>query len=383
MTALSVLPPFPVFTDIDGQSLEDGYIWIGVANLAPITNPIAVYWDAALTIPAPLPIRTRGGYPVNSGTPARLYVGSDYSIQVQDKNGSVVYTAPVPTERLGGAIVISVTNIIALRAATWISGRPEIVQLVSNWATGDGGGVFRWDAASTATDDGGITIKETATLTGRWIRQDIQRTRKISWFGAISPTVDSSAAVNAAIMSLPVIGGDVIVDGGIIAIASPIIIGDGTSTVRSTRVGVRLVGQGGVGVGEGNYGTPNFCTTFRWIGTKASTQTMLEIRGPIHSIGIERIAFDGAGRAGRPVQIRHMFNSYMDDLRVERFWECGVDFRSNDAALPFGVTSGSAINTFKNLNTGDPWEEGTAIASKNNAIAMRMHGGPINNIAME
>jgi hypothetical protein len=65
-----------------------------VANLPPIGNPIAVYWDAALTQPAALPVRTRGGYPVNAGTPARLYVGSDYSIQVQNKNGSVIYSAP-------------------------------------------------------------------------------------------------------------------------------------------------------------------------------------------------------------------------------------------------------------------------------------------------
>lgn len=94
MTTLSIQPPYPIITDIDGQPLEDGYIWIGVANLPPIGNPIAVYWDAALTIPAALPIRTRGGYPVNAGTPARLYVGSDYSIQVQNKNGSVLYSAP-------------------------------------------------------------------------------------------------------------------------------------------------------------------------------------------------------------------------------------------------------------------------------------------------
>ena len=94
MTTLSIQPPFPLITDIDGQPLEDGYIWIGTANLPPIGNPIAVYWDAALTIPAALPIRTRGGYPVNAGTPARLYVGSDYSILVQNKNGSTLYSAP-------------------------------------------------------------------------------------------------------------------------------------------------------------------------------------------------------------------------------------------------------------------------------------------------
>lgn len=105
MTALSIQPTFPIFTDIDGQPLEDGYIWIGTANLNPITNPIAVYWDAALTLPAAQPIRTIGGYPVNSGTPARLYVNSDYSIQVQNRNGSVVYSAPAATERYSGEVI--------------------------------------------------------------------------------------------------------------------------------------------------------------------------------------------------------------------------------------------------------------------------------------
>jgi hypothetical protein len=109
MTALSIQPPYPTITDTDGQPLEDGYIWIGVANLPPIGNPIAVYWDAALTQPAALPVRTRGGYPVNAGTPARLYVNSDYSIQVQNRNGSVVYSAPAATERYGNGVITSVS----------------------------------------------------------------------------------------------------------------------------------------------------------------------------------------------------------------------------------------------------------------------------------
>jgi hypothetical protein len=110
MTALSIQPPFPLLTDIDGQPLEDGYIWIGVANLPPIGNPIAVYWDAALTQPAALPVRTRGGYPVNNGTPARLYVNSDYSIQVQNKNGSVLYSAPQATERYSDPVISGVDS---------------------------------------------------------------------------------------------------------------------------------------------------------------------------------------------------------------------------------------------------------------------------------
>lgn len=104
MSALSIQPTYPIFTETDGQPLENGYIWIGTVNLDPQVNPIAVYWDAALTQLAAQPIRTEGGYPVNNGTPARLYVNSDYSIRVMNKNGGVVYSAPASTERYGNII---------------------------------------------------------------------------------------------------------------------------------------------------------------------------------------------------------------------------------------------------------------------------------------
>lgn len=116
MTALSIQPPFPIFTDIDGQPLENGYIFIGTVNLNPQTNPITVYWDAALTIPAVQPIRTLAGYPSNNGTPARLYVNSDYSIRVQNRNGSLVYSAPQATERYGN--VITAATVTYLPAGT-------------------------------------------------------------------------------------------------------------------------------------------------------------------------------------------------------------------------------------------------------------------------
>ena len=93
MSAIEVQPPYPAFAGSDGQPLENGYIRIGTVNLNPQVNPIAVYWDSALTIQAAQPIRTLNGYPVYQGTPARFYVASDYSIQVLDSKGSVVYTS--------------------------------------------------------------------------------------------------------------------------------------------------------------------------------------------------------------------------------------------------------------------------------------------------
>lgn len=114
MSALSISAPFPTFTDVDGLPIESGYIYIGTANLNPETSPISVYWDAALTQLAAQPIRTVGGYPANSGTPARLYVDSDYSIRVMNKNGSVVYSAPAATERYSGVVIngVNAQNVV-------------------------------------------------------------------------------------------------------------------------------------------------------------------------------------------------------------------------------------------------------------------------------
>ena len=110
MSALSVEPPYPAFAEADGQPLEDGYIWIGTVNLNPVTNPIAAYWDSALTISAVQPIRTSGGYPVYQGTPSRIYAGSDYSIQVQNKNGTVVYTSLNGNAAGGGGVATNATG---------------------------------------------------------------------------------------------------------------------------------------------------------------------------------------------------------------------------------------------------------------------------------
>lgn len=91
--SLEIEIPFNVFPDVDGQPLDDGYLYIGTNGLNPESNPISVYWDAALTIPAAQPIRTINGFPSNNGTPGNLYINAvDYSITVRNKNGSLVHS---------------------------------------------------------------------------------------------------------------------------------------------------------------------------------------------------------------------------------------------------------------------------------------------------
>lgn len=105
MSAITVLPPYPVFTSASGAALEAGYIYIGTAGLNAQTSPISVYWDSALTIPAAQPIRTTNGYPSRNGSPAMIYVAGDYSIIVRDKRESLVYSALNATARYSGVII--------------------------------------------------------------------------------------------------------------------------------------------------------------------------------------------------------------------------------------------------------------------------------------
>jgi hypothetical protein len=91
--AVEVKPPFPLFTDTAGAPVDAGYIYIGTANTDPVQNPIAVFFDAALSVPAAQPIRTIGGYPARNGSAAALFCGSNYSISVRDKNGVEVFTS--------------------------------------------------------------------------------------------------------------------------------------------------------------------------------------------------------------------------------------------------------------------------------------------------
>jgi len=91
--AFEVLPPFPVFTDLNGEPLENGKIFIGVVELNPETNPVSVFFDEDLTIPAAQPIRTIAGYPSRDGTPAEIFTLNErVSVTVRDKNDKFVFS---------------------------------------------------------------------------------------------------------------------------------------------------------------------------------------------------------------------------------------------------------------------------------------------------
>lgn len=150
MSALSVSPPFNTFLDLNGESLEAGYIYIGTAGLNPVTNPIQAYWDAALTQPAPQPIRTVGGAPSRSGTPSALYIDAgDYSILVRNSNMSFVYSALNAAQRISADLI---TGIQASQVEYTPAGTSAVATTVEKDLNAQEVNVFRFMSEAEITD---------------------------------------------------------------------------------------------------------------------------------------------------------------------------------------------------------------------------------------
>jgi parallel beta-helix repeat protein len=219
MSALSIQPTYPIFTDIDGQPLEDGFIWLGTANLDPQTNPITVYLDAALTIPVAQPIRTLAGYPASSGTPARLYVDSDYSIRVMNKNGSTVYSAQEALERYSGDLI----------SFTGFKGQVGTL-------------------ADLADDDGSDWIGFEPTGFGavaRSAQDKLRETVSVKDFGAVGDGVaDDTVAIQSAINAATIIyflPGTYLVSAQIILQNNTTLFGENATIKKSAQTGIPLI----------------------------------------------------------------------------------------------------------------------------------------------
>ena len=184
------MSPYRPFTDKKGDPLENGYIYIGTANTYPIVNPIAVYWDAAGTIPAFQPIRTIDGYPSISGSPMNLYVSAtNFSIVVQDKNQVTLLSRPVSTEAEFGLGIIN--------------------SFLTPW---NGSSLIGYDPLNVPT--------------GRTVENKLGEFVSVRDFGAIgNGAADDTVAIHAAVTSVGISGGGgIYFPAGIYLITSEILI---------------------------------------------------------------------------------------------------------------------------------------------------------------
>lgn len=119
--AIQVNQPYDQFFEADGSPLDNGYIYIGTTGLNPVTNPLAVYWDVGLTIPATQPLRTMNGYIVRNGTPARPFVSpDDYSMLLKSSDGTTIWSALSAVTISGDPVTEVLADLAASNGASLI-----------------------------------------------------------------------------------------------------------------------------------------------------------------------------------------------------------------------------------------------------------------------
>ena len=85
-------PPSPIFCDVDGSPLKEGFLFIGETNKEPSSFPTPVYWDENLTIEATQPIAIKNGLIRNNNLASKIYIGVDScSIELTNKNNTSVF----------------------------------------------------------------------------------------------------------------------------------------------------------------------------------------------------------------------------------------------------------------------------------------------------
>ncbi len=189
-----------------------------------------------------------------------------------DANGNLVDTGSV---QMG-----AVTTMASLRALT--GGVYSQVYLTGYYAAGDGGeGVYQWNGASSATDDGGIVIAPN-TGSGRWIRLTYATTPNIRWWGAHcdwngTSGTDDGAIINKAVAWLVTVNGGVVEwpRGCNAAISTPIL-------VSNSSIGFR--GPGGA-ADTHNTGTAKCAATLQ--ANAAMTTTMVQFYNSAFGAGTQ------------------------------------------------------------------------------------------------
>lgn len=133
MATISEARALPFFTDLYGQPLESGSIYIGQPGLDPVAYPATVFSDANETVALAQPIRTTHGHAVSAGAQVHMFCPAPYSITILDGAGRLVYASLNEVDpvliALGNSSVQSAADLSALRARSgsstnqvWVAG---------------------------------------------------------------------------------------------------------------------------------------------------------------------------------------------------------------------------------------------------------------------
>lgn len=179
---------------------------------------------------------------------------------------------------------------------------------------------------------------------------------------------DDTAAIQAAINALPIIGGDIILTPGVYNISDTVTIGNGASPTLSTRSGVRIRGEGACGPALFNYQGGPLPTltppvTLNW--TAGSGKPMMVIQGPMDgSFALEHLCFYGNAIASTGLKVIGVFGG---DCASLVFHQCIVGL-----ALTSAPPKNAQSNLFRNTTVWMP--------DRPNCVGISLdgeHGNPV------
>lgn len=251
----AVESPLALYTDTrTGLPLENGYLYFGVANQNPETNPITVYWDAAGTQPAAQPVRTKGGIAFRAGSPATLYVPGDYSLTVRDFFGRLLYgestSATWSIASVVSALAAQISN-LAAAAGAGIVGYSQ----ANAYAGGTVGGRLEQDIS--VLDLKYMTLAQIVDVVGNTgaldvtacIQAALNDVSNTAWLGASGPTAYAKG------------GGKVYLPPGTWRITSTLLVGNNTELFGASAYGSTA---GSITTNTGTLIVCNFATPKQW-----------------------------------------------------------------------------------------------------------------------
>lgn len=163
MTAVLLPNGKQQFIDINGKPLVGGTVGMYVPN----TLITKITWqDSGQLVLNTNPII------LDSRGQALIYGSGVYRQIVRDSHGNLIWDEPVASPGSSGETITFVDTIAALQALGSLSSTIGVVYVRGyRSATGNGGGIFSWNAASTATPNGGTIFAAAGVTTGRWLRK--------------------------------------------------------------------------------------------------------------------------------------------------------------------------------------------------------------------
>lgn len=175
MATTSEARALPFFTDLNGQPLSSGFIYIGQPGLDPVAYPAVVTSDIAGTTVVAQPIRTTNGHAAAAGSLIHLFCAVPYSITILDSAGRLVYASLNETDpvavAIGSSTVQSSYSLADLRARS----RSSTNQV---WVTGYGMYVYQ-PADNTSPEniplvivgyDGARYYLDTQSVNATWVK---------------------------------------------------------------------------------------------------------------------------------------------------------------------------------------------------------------------